>query len=107
MRSVKAMGLSEAFGKYMTDLRDKEIDRSKHVRWMQVLYHASANANGIFTPVITVLLYTTFVASRGERLDTKTAFTTVVTHPANMIMTISPKFVGIMANADRLQAFFA
>lgn len=49
-------------------------------------------------------------ASRGERLDTKTAFTTVailslVTHPANMMMTIFPKFVGIMANVDRIQSF--
>ncbi|QLI66506.1 ABC multidrug transporter B [Metarhizium brunneum] len=110
MRSVKAMGLSEAIAKYINELRDKEIDRSKHVRWMQVLYNASANANGLFTPVITVVLYAMLAASRGERLDTKTAFTTVailslVTHPANMMMTIFPKFVGIMANVDRIQSF--
>lgn len=42
MRSVKAMGLSEAIAKYIHELRDKEIDRSKHVRWMQVMYNTSS-----------------------------------------------------------------
>lgn len=47
---------------------------------------------------------------RGERLDAKTAFTSsailaVVTHPANMIMTIVPRVVGSLANVDRIQDF--
>jgi ABC-type bacteriocin/lantibiotic exporter with double-glycine peptidase domain len=55
-------------------------------------------------------LFAVLAASRGEKLDTKMAFTTVailslVTHPANMIMTIVPKVVGVLANVDRLQAF--
>jgi hypothetical protein len=48
MRSIKAMGLSEAISKRVTGLRDKEIETSKHVRWMQVAY----NASGRFLKII-------------------------------------------------------
>lgn len=41
MRGVKAMGLSDAIKKHVENLRGKEIDGSKHVRWMQVAYNAS------------------------------------------------------------------
>lgn len=41
MKSVKAMGLSGFLGDYVTGLRQKEIERSKHVRWMNVAYNAS------------------------------------------------------------------
>ena len=56
------------------------------------------------------MLFAILAAARGESLDTKTAFTTIavlalVTHPANMIMTIVPEFVGLLANVDRIQSF--
>lgn len=56
------------------------------------------------------MLYAILAASRGVPLDTKTAFTTVailllVTHPANMIMTIVPRVIGSLGNVDRIQSF--
>lgn len=48
--------------------------------------------------------------ARGHKLDTETAFTTIailsmVTHPANMVMTIMPRVVGSFAGFDRIQTF--
>jgi ATP-binding cassette subfamily C (CFTR/MRP) protein 1 len=47
---------------------------------------------------------------RGRNLDTETAFTTMailsmVTHPANMVMTIVPRGVAAFAGFERIQAF--
>lgn len=48
--------------------------------------------------------------ARGGKLDTETAFTTIailsmVTHPANMVMTIVPRAVAAFAGFERIQAF--
>ncbi|KAM3089362.1 hypothetical protein ACMFMG_000965 [Clarireedia jacksonii] len=48
--------------------------------------------------------------ARGINLDTETAFTTVailsmVTHPANMVMTIVPRAVAALAGFERIQSF--
>lgn len=48
--------------------------------------------------------------ARGGRLDTETAFTTIailsmVTHPANMVMTIVPRAVAAFAGFERIQTF--
>ncbi|PWI72127.1 multidrug resistance-associated protein [Purpureocillium lilacinum] len=103
MKSVKAMGLAGHLGDYITDLRQAEIESSKDVRWMHCIYNASANAVGIFTPVVTVVLFALVAAAQGVQLDAKTTFTTtailaVVTHPANMIMTIVPRAIAALAN---------
>lgn len=63
-----------------------------------VYYNASANALGIFTPAITLVIFAIMSYFRGETLDAEAAFTTVailtmVTHPANMVMTIIPRIV--------------
>jgi ATP-binding cassette, subfamily C (CFTR/MRP), member 1 len=47
---------------------------------------------------------------RGEALDTETAFTTtallgLITHPANMIMSIVPQAVGSLAAFERIQQY--
>lgn len=49
-----------------------------------------ANALGIFTPAITLVIFAIMSYFRGETLDAEAAFTTVailtmVTHPANMV----------------------
>ncbi|OAQ71684.1 ABC multidrug transporter [Purpureocillium lilacinum] len=110
MKSVMAMGLAGHLGDYITDLRQAEIESSKDVRWMNCIYNASANAVGIFTPVITVVLFALVAAAQGVQLDAKTTFTTtailaVVTHPANMIMTIVPRAIAALANLERIQAY--
>lgn len=69
-----------------------------------------ANAVGILTPVLTVVLFALVAAAKGVPLDAKTAFTTtailaVVTHPANMIMTIVPRAIAAFANLERIQAY--
>lgn len=70
-----------------------------------------ANALGIFSPALTLALFTIISVSRGGKLQTETAFTTMailsmVTHPANMVMTIMPRAVAAFSGFDRIQAFF-
>lgn len=69
----------------------------------------SANALGIFSPVLTLVL---FAVSRNaqETLNADVAFTSIallglVTHPANMVMTIVPRAVASLANFERIQAY--
>lgn len=73
-------------------------------------YGFSANAIGIFCPVLTIVLYVLLARLNGESIDTRTVFTTtallsLITHPANMIMTIIPQAVGALAAFGRIQSF--
>lgn len=69
-----------------------------------------ANALGIFSPAVTLVIFAAISRISGRNLDTETAFTTMailsmVTHPANMVMTIVPRAVGSFAVFDRIQTF--
>ncbi|KAM3508693.1 hypothetical protein MY10362_001057 [Beauveria mimosiformis] len=110
IKQVKMLGVSAAAMNYLDSLRSAEIESAKNVRRMMVTYNASANANGIFTPALTMMLYGAYCAARHSRLDTETAFTTVavlslVISPANMIMTIIPRMFACMASFERLQTY--
>ncbi|KAF4783878.1 hypothetical protein HER10_EVM0001269 [Colletotrichum scovillei] len=96
MKSLKMLGISS----YTESL----------VRWMMVAYNASANALGIFSPIVTFVLFVLVASFRGSVLDTETAFTTtallgLITHPANMIMSIVPQAVGSLAAFQRIQDY--
>ncbi|KXH28361.1 hypothetical protein CSAL01_10659 [Colletotrichum salicis] len=85
---------------------------AKKVRWMMIAYNASANALGVFAPILTLVLYVIVARLNGSALDVETAFTTTallgfVTHPANMIMTIVPQAVGSLAAFERIQQYLA
>lgn len=65
---------------------------------------------GLFAPVLTIVLYAALARLRGEALDVETAFTSVailsmITHPANMIMTIVPRAVVSLSSFERIQAY--
>ena len=69
-----------------------------------------ANALGIFSPAITLAIFAVVSRAHGKNLDTETAFTTMailsmVTHPANMVMTIVPRAVAAFAGFERIQSF--
>ncbi|THY04281.1 hypothetical protein D6D03_03793 [Aureobasidium pullulans] len=69
----------------------------------------TANALGLFTPPITVILFAAFGKSK---LDAETAYTTLailvmVTHPANMVMTIVPRVIASLASFQRIQDFIS
>ncbi len=56
------------------------------------------------------MLYAALAAAGGTSLDTRTAFTTVavvalVTHPANMVMTMVPRALASLACFERIQAY--
>ncbi|KAH9209825.1 P-loop containing nucleoside triphosphate hydrolase protein [Leptodontidium sp. 2 PMI_412] len=110
-KSMKMLGLTESMKSKITALRNEEIQTSKKLRWMMVAYNASANALGIFAPVVTLVLSAILVMNKyGRGLDTETVFTTtallaMVTHPANMVMTIIPRAVASMANFERIQSY--
>lgn len=70
-----------------------------------------ANALGIFTPAITMILYVVLAKIHySKALDVETAFTTIailsmVTHPANMVMTIVPRAIASLASFERIQYY--
>ncbi|KAK2012789.1 P-loop containing nucleoside triphosphate hydrolase protein [Colletotrichum eremochloae] len=110
MKSLKMLGVSSYTESLIQNLRHEELNAAKKVRWMMVAYNASANALGIFSPIITFVLFVLVASFRGSQLDTDTAFTTtallgLVTHPANMIMSIVPQAVGSLAAFERIQEY--
>lgn len=69
-----------------------------------------ANALGMFAPVLTIVLYALLVGTTGHTLEIETAFTTIailamITHPANMIMTIVPRAVVSFSSFERIQQY--
>ncbi|KAI2473576.1 ABC transporter [Annulohypoxylon bovei var. microspora] len=110
IKGIKMLGLQGAMSARIEELRRNELDKASRVRWMMIAYNASANANGMFAPVLTLVLYAILAKTRGSGLDTGTAFTTIailtmVTHPANMVMTIIPKVIASFASFERIQNF--
>ncbi|KAF3012251.1 hypothetical protein E8E14_011229 [Neopestalotiopsis sp. 37M] len=110
MKSLKMIGVTTYTQSVIHALRLRELDMAKKVRWMMVAYNASANALGIFSPIITFVLFVLLAHWNGSILDSETAFTTtallgLVTHPANMIMSIVPQAVGSLAAFDRIQQY--
>jgi len=64
----------------------------------------------MFAPVLTLVIFAVLAEAYGKPLDTETAFPTVailtmITHPANMIMTIVPRAVAAYASVERLQGY--
>ncbi|TDZ21488.1 ABC transporter atnG [Colletotrichum orbiculare MAFF 240422] len=110
MKSLKMQGITPYTESLVQTLRLKELGMAQKVRWMMVAYNASANAVGIFSPIITLVLYVLIAQCKGSSLDTETAFTTtallgLITHPANMIMTIVPQAIGSLAAFERIQQY--
>ena len=127
MKSLKMLGVTTDTESLVHTLRLRELDMAKKVRWMMVAYNASgmlsvqslrlarwltlvANALGIFSPIVTFVLFVVLAHWEGVKLNTETAFTTtallgLVTHPANMIMSIVPQAIGSLAAFDRIQQY--
>ncbi|KAF4437176.1 hypothetical protein FACUT_5830 [Fusarium acutatum] len=107
---MKMLGLSRETEALLQKLRAQELEMAKKVRWMMVAYNASANALGIFSPILTFVIFVMYANFRGSTLDAETAFTTtallgLVTHPANMIMTIVPRAIGSLVAFGRIQGY--
>ncbi|CRG86131.1 Multidrug resistance-associated protein 6 [Talaromyces islandicus] len=110
MKIVKLLGMQQNLTDRIQGLRKEELFSASKLRWIMVYYNASANAVGLFSPAITLVVYALLSVARGDDLDTETAFTTMailsmVTHPANMIMTIVPRAVASFAAFERIQSF--
>ncbi|KAK8078302.1 hypothetical protein PG996_004472 [Apiospora saccharicola] len=110
IKTVKMLGMQSSLHKRIETLRSQELSTASRLRWVMVYYNASANALGIFSPAIALALYAVISAVHGNRLDTETAFTTMailsmVTHPANMVMTIVPRAVAALSGFQRIQEF--
>ncbi|KAH8803106.1 putative ABC transporter [Xylogone sp. PMI_703] len=110
MKAVKMLGLQRYLSNQIQNLRAEELEAASKVRWMTVYYNASANALGIFSPAITLVCFTAVIAIKGQRLEAETAFTTMavlsmVTHPANMVMTFVPRAIAAFAGFERIQHY--
>ncbi|KAK0733418.1 P-loop containing nucleoside triphosphate hydrolase protein [Lasiosphaeria miniovina] len=108
IKNIKMLGMQDAVERQMIELRKHELAMAGHVRRISFIYNASANALGMFTPVITIILFAVLARLSGRALDTKTAFPTIavlglVTHSANMVMTFGPRAVTAYASVERLQ----
>ncbi|KAI0117845.1 putative ABC transporter [Nemania sp. FL0031] len=110
IKVVKMLGFQNHLTRRIRELRNAELWTGSKLRWVTVYYNASANALGIFSPAITLVIFAVISSVQGHDLDTETAFTTVaillmITHPANMIMTIVPRAVASLAGFERIQIF--
>ncbi|XRM48249.1 hypothetical protein ABZX51_011180 [Aspergillus tubingensis] len=110
IKSLKMMGMVDATQCRIWKLREKELRLSERLRWILVAYNASANSLGIFAPVLTLVFYA--LSSGTGELHANDVFTSIallsmVTHPANMVMTLVPRAVGIMANLARIEAYLS
>ncbi|PYH32191.1 ATP-binding cassette transporter [Aspergillus neoniger CBS 115656] len=110
IKSLKMMGMVDATQCRISQLREKELRLSERLRWILVAYNASANSLGIFAPVLTLVFYV--LSSGTGELHANDVFTSIallsmVTHPANMVMTLVPRAVGIMANFARIEAYLS
>ncbi|KAF7939946.1 uncharacterized protein EAE98_000073 [Botrytis deweyae] len=110
MKVVKMIGLQHNLTYRVQQLRKEELWVASKLRWVMVYYNASANALGIFSPAITLALFAAISQANGIKLDPTTAFPTMailsmITHPANMVMTIVPRVVAAFAGFERIQSF--
>ncbi|RFU26545.1 hypothetical protein B7463_g9807, partial [Scytalidium lignicola] len=110
MKVVKMLGLQRYLACRTQKLRVEELEVASKVRLMMVYYNSSANALGIFSPAITLVCFAAVVAVKGQRLDAETAFTTMavlsmVTHPANMVMTFIPRAIAAFSGFERIQNY--
>ncbi|KAF7943713.1 uncharacterized protein EAE97_005783 [Botrytis byssoidea] len=110
MKVVKMIGFQHNLNYRVQQLRKEELWVASKLRWVMVYYNASANALGIFSPAITLAIFAVISQAYGIKFDTTTAFPTMailsmVTHPANMVMTIVPRAVAAFAGFERIQSF--
>ncbi|KAI3399955.1 hypothetical protein diail_5111 [Diaporthe ilicicola] len=110
IKTIKMLGMQQAVVDQAQSLREHEIQAARGVRSLMVQYGASANALGLFAPVVTLVLYSAIAMFRGEVMDAETAFTSValllmITHPANMIMTFVPRAVISYSGFERIQLY--
>ena len=59
-----------------------------------------ANALGIFSPAITLIIFAVVSGARGRNLDTGTAFTTMAI--LSMVMTVIPRAVAAFSGFERI-----
>ncbi|KAM0312609.1 hypothetical protein ACHAO8_006140 [Botrytis cinerea] len=110
MKIIKMIGLQHNLTRRVQQLRKEELWVASKLRWVMVYYNASANALGIFSPAITLALFAVISQANGFKLNPTTAFPTMailsmITHPANMVMTIVPRVVAAFAGFERIQSF--
>ncbi|KAJ4394029.1 hypothetical protein N0V93_003246 [Gnomoniopsis smithogilvyi] len=110
MKNIKMLGMQQVVADHVEYFRRQEMNAAQGVRWLMVAYNASANALGMFAPVLTIVLCVIIAGMGGRTLDIETAFTTIailamITHPANMIMTIVPRAVVSFSSFERIQEY--
>ncbi|KAI8633828.1 putative ABC transporter [Xylariaceae sp. FL1651] len=110
IKIIKMLGLQDHISDRIRHLRQGELLAASKVRWMIVYHGTSANALGILSPALTLIAFAVIAGIQGNKLDAETAFTTIailgmVTHPANMVMTIVPRALGALAGFERIQTY--
>ncbi|KAI0156771.1 putative ABC transporter [Xylariaceae sp. FL1272] len=110
MKNVKMLGLQSSIADRIRTLRQKELEIASKLRWVTVYANASANALGILSPAITLVVFALMCQARGHALNAETAFTSLsimllVTHPANMVMTMFPRAAAALAGFEKVQSF--
>ncbi|KAI0189383.1 putative ABC transporter [Xylaria flabelliformis] len=110
MKVIKMLGFQSDLTRRIQRLRNTELWKASKLRLVMLYYAITANALGIFSPAITLVSFVAISAAHGRTLDTETAFTTMailsmITHPANMVMTIVPRAVAAFSGFERIQTF--
>ncbi|KAI0521679.1 putative ABC transporter [Xylaria bambusicola] len=110
IKIIKMLGFQYDITRRIQTLRNTELYKAAGLRLVMLYYGITANALGIFSPAITLVLFAVISQASGRALQTDTAFTTMailsmITNPANMVMTIVPRTIAAFSGFERIQAF--
>ncbi|KAL5315383.1 hypothetical protein ACEPPN_016250 [Leptodophora sp. 'Broadleaf-Isolate-01'] len=113
MKNIKIMGLVAKMAAKVQTARSEEISKYIKLNRLFVAFNASASMLTIFTPAITLIIYSIQAELRGEKfIDVNMAFTSLaivgmVTSPANTVLTMSAHMASAIASFDRIQSYLA
>ncbi|KAI3328394.1 putative ABC transporter [Ustulina deusta] len=110
IKVIKMLGFQYDITRRIQTLRNTELYKASELRLVMLYYAITANALGIFSPAITLVLFAAISEAHGRTLRTETAFTTMailsmITHPANMVMTMVPRTIAAFSGFERIQTF--
>lgn len=111
IKNIKMMGMATTVMSRIQDSRLSEIGKGNQFRWILVYFNSLAYSVLLFSPVLTLVFYAVDAKLRGQAaMDPARAFTAVaiislVTSPANMLLSAFPRFGATIGTLHRIQNY--
>ncbi|KAH7381027.1 ABC transporter [Cadophora sp. MPI-SDFR-AT-0126] len=113
MKNIKMMGLVDRMEAKVIEARASEIKKYMNLNRLFVAFMASGMMLTIFSPAITLIIFSIQAEIRGVKsIDVEVAFTSLaiiglVTSPANTILLMSAHMASAISSFDRIQMFLS